>query len=439
MQVGAPGRRSVDRRRSCRAPSSRSGQIGKKTAHHCSGRVLDDPLERRRRAPSSSPSRARARAVGRAPRSARGGRGSARRPTRRTPTTYGGAPLSTASIAGPSGSVGRGPEERDRRSRRRSGRDRRRGRPPSRRGAPPSSSRRASRRPTIRTPVAPRVRTNQACSAGSSMVSIGATAPPTRAARNRPGSSIEPKWRPTKIDRRPVAERLGDDLGRLDGHQPVDDPPGRMRRRPGHLEVVAGVVPERRADEALQGARVRRRRRGRAGLAAPVAASATHDAPEVAPGLGRRSGRERGTRGRPRGRRGGPADPPGSRQASHEAADEDAPAQPATERRTWPPRPRRSPSRPASGRRREPAARARVGPPACIASARRSRSAASSAVAGQIGLKLYHWSGAAADRRASASAMRLGRPLELGRIGRRRRRSGSAQVTSSGRRAGGGW
>ena len=45
------------------------------------------------------------------------------------------------------------------------------------------------------------------------------------------------------------------------------------------------------------------------------------------------------------------------------------------------------------------------GLPACMSAARRSRSAASSAVAGQIGLKLYHCSGAAPMVASSASAI----------------------------------
>ena len=59
--------------------------------------------------------------------------------------------------------------------------------------------------------------------------------------------------------------------------------------------------------------------------------------------------------------------------------------------------------------RPRPAASPRPGPgsgcPACIASARRSRSAASTSLAGHIGLKLYHWCGAAAIATASSSAM----------------------------------
>ncbi len=51
----------------------------------------------------------------------------------------------------------------------------------------------------MRIPTAPRVRVNQPWSAASSMVSIGATAPPTLAARNSAGSSMAPKWRPMKI------------------------------------------------------------------------------------------------------------------------------------------------------------------------------------------------------------------------------------------------
>ncbi len=60
-------------------------------------------------------------------------------------------------------------------------------------------------------------------------------------------------------------------------------------------------------------------------------------------------------------------------------------------------------------RRRSGSGAAGAGPgrrsPACISRARRSRSAISAKSAGQIGLKLYHWSGAAPIFAASASAM----------------------------------
>ena len=46
--------------------------------------------------------------------------------------------------------------------------------------------------------------------------------------------------------------------------------------------------------------------------------------------------------------------------------------------------------------------------------ARRSRSAASSAVDGHIGLKLYHWSGAAATARGERVGDGLGGALEVG-------------------------
>ena len=104
---------------------------------------------------------------------------------------------------------------------------------------------------TIRTPFAPRVRSKYAWRAGSPIVSIGATACPTRSARNRDGSSRSPKWRPTKITGSPLRNAAVDDVGRLH-QQPHVDIARPKRRRARHLEVVPGVVAEGRADEALE-------------------------------------------------------------------------------------------------------------------------------------------------------------------------------------------
>ena len=152
------------------------------------------------------------------------------------------------------------------------------------------SSRRASRRPTIRTPAAPRVRTNQACSAGSSIVSIGATAPPTREARNRAGSSSEPKWRPTKRTALPGTNASATSSG-VSSVEPLVDPARVDGRRPGDLEVVAGVVAEGGADEAFERARV-----GRGGPDRAACRGRRPPGPrrrgEVAPRLGRAIGCE---------------------------------------------------------------------------------------------------------------------------------------------------
>ena len=172
---------------------------------------------------------------------------------RRTPTTKAGTSPSTASIAGPRGRVAGAPKSVT-------------GVPPPVRSRSPTSptlvpsrraasrARRASRRPTMRTPTAPRVRTNQACSAGSSMVSIGATAPPSRTARNRAGSSIAPKCRPMNTTGPPA--NAAATVSGVSIVEPLVDLVRAHGRRPGHLQVVAGGVPVGQADEALEGARV---------------------------------------------------------------------------------------------------------------------------------------------------------------------------------------
>ena len=242
----------------------------------------------------------------------------------------------------------------------------------------------------MRTPTAPRVRTNQACSSGSSIVSIGATAPPTRVASSSAGSSIAPKWRPTKIDGAAGRERLGDDLRRLD-HDPALDVGRAQRRRPGDLEVVARGMAVGEPDQALEGARVGR---GRAGQGVPRP-SRGQPARRPAAGCaapGRRARGSADTTGRP----------PSSASA-HERPLGQAAGQPrggaASE-----PGGAASRRRPATVRR-TPGAGPGSAMPDCISAARRSRSAASSGVAGQIGLKLYHCSGAAAIVAARASAI----------------------------------
>ena len=212
----------------------------------------------------------------------------ARRGGRRRRTA--GAPLSTAEHGRTEGQRRRCPEEGRRGSRRRSGRGRRRARRWSRRAGPraargaPRAARRCGRRRR------PAVRTNQACSAGSSIVSIGATAPPTRSARNRAGSSMAPKWRPTKMTG-VAGERLGHGVRGLDRQARVEvtraawpasgRPRGSSARRAG-----------RPADEPLEGARVGRGgRRARAVPATRRPRSHVGDPPEVAAGLGGPLGR----------------------------------------------------------------------------------------------------------------------------------------------------
>ena len=116
----------------------------------------------------------------------------------------------------------------------------------------------------------------------------------------------------------PGHERAGDGVGRLDD-EPLVDVAGPDRRRPGDLEVVAGVVAERRADQALERARIRgsrphrRRSRGR-----PRRAPDRRARGFAAPG---RPGRARsGTRRRRRGPRGGSAAPRAGGRESHDAA-----------------------------------------------------------------------------------------------------------------------
>ena len=93
---------------------------------------------------------------------------------------------------------------------------------------------------------------------------------PSARRRRRPGGEEQrraARWRRSGGRRRstgpPAANASVDDLGRLDQQALVE-----VRRadggRPRHLEVVAGVVPERRAHQALERARVGRGRADRA-------------------------------------------------------------------------------------------------------------------------------------------------------------------------------
>ena len=259
---------------------------------------------------------------------------------------------------------------------------------PSRRA--PRSARRASRRPTIRTPFAPRVRSKYACRAGSPMVSIGATAWPTRATRDRDGSSRSPKWRPTKITGLPVLKASATVSRRLH-ENPLVDIPGVQRWRARHFEVIAGVVAEGRADEALE----------RHGVAGGSTTSGDRGRARRGParrdadcaGLGGRSGAARyhAVPAHSASRMSGPSgSQPGNPRERTDQSRADA--------RTIVPRRRFDPV--AGHRRWGPGS----GRPACMTRARRSRSAASPADAGHIG-ELYHCSGAAPTIEVSSSAI----------------------------------
>ena len=155
-----------------------------------------------------------------------------------------------------------------------------------------SSSRRASRSPTIRTPVAPRVRSNQAWRPGI-VDRLHRHRDRQRATAARctcAGSSMAPKCRPTKMTaaaprwpRSTSVRRLDDHRGRP-ARRPVE------RRRPGHLEVVAGRVAERRAQQSLQGGRIRRPRPARAAWPGRSATSQRQTRSQVEPPLRARAG-----------------------------------------------------------------------------------------------------------------------------------------------------
>ena len=199
-------------------------------------------------------------------------------------------------------------------------------------------------------------------------------------------------------------------LGRLDDRGAARGPRRRMRRRPGDLEVVAGVVAEGRPDEALERARVGRGRADRAAAAAVARRGPTQTRRRLRRAWAARSGASAvpEVAGRDSARR--TSGPSGRWQASHDAADEgpraDAPDDARVTRRS-----------PASGRG---ARRARVRAAGLHDAPRVARGRPlSSAVAGQIGLKLYHCSGRRADRDREGVGDRLGRALQLGRVGRR--------------------
>ena len=302
-------------------------------------------------------------------------------------------------------------------SRRRSGRGRRRGRPASRRErgqqlaarlaqADEADAGRAAR------PDEPRLERRRRRRSPSAPT--GAADP--RGEEERRAARCAPKWRPTKMTGRPAANASSTTSG-VSMTSRASTSPGRERRRPGDLEVVARAVAEGGADQPLEGPWDRWRRRGPPGCPDPMAASAWQTRRRLRRAWAARAGRERGTRGRRPASASRVSGPSGRWQASHEAAMSDRAADRLNVTATSPVAAAPStvamsssggatPGRPGSGR------------PACISSARRSRSAASAAVAGQIGLKLYHCSGAAAIVRGERVGDRLGRPLELGRVRR---------------------
>ena len=200
------------------------------------------------------------------------------------------------------------------------------------------SSRRASRSPTIRTPNADRVRTNQSWSAGSPTVSIGRDDPLPGA-----GGEVEAG----QLDRPEVAadedRRDGPGEGRVDVVRVLDvDPPVEDRRveagRPEDLEVVAGVVPERRADEPLERPRVGRGG-ARPGVGRALVGELARDAPEVAPRLRRALRRE------PVGERRRPTPARATSGRLREPAGEPRGANRSRARTRWPRLPRPSPRR----------------------------------------------------------------------------------------------
>ena len=241
--------------------------------------------------------------------------------------------------------------------------------------------------------------------AASSTVSIGATAPPTRAARKSAGSSIAPKCSPTKSTVRPGANASTTISGvsmsqaarpRRPGGAPASARPrgssGRCAGTRNGRGVRARAGPWRRpGPTGCPGPRPPARGRPAGGCAAPARLAAARA----------------GTRGRRRAR---PARISGPR-----AGDRRATRPPINERaRRLPPSPSRGdpalgPGVSHRGRRVRLDPRpigSRVRPPGLHQRAPGARGRrASASVAGQIGLKLYHCSGARRSVCASASAI----------------------------------
>ena len=349
------------------------------------------------------------------------------RRSRQTPKTCGVTPVSSASSAGPAASGD---------------------------GAPNSS---VSIPPPVmsRSPSSPTVSPSRSASLQR----------PLGASTSSISSQPEPLPRPDHVrlqlgigerlgghDGRPARARGGDERRQLepaDVHAHEELAAGRRQR--AAVDVVRGLDDE----PAARGTRRRRSGRARAGRSSarcrnaartrrfsarpsraaarasgvPMSCAASQRAirGEVAARAAAALGGEAVARGRPRGPRGRGAGAPA-----------------AGTRATRPPRPRapaggaRSSGRVAarSSARRDQRARTlegRAGVAACPGRPVRAlwrAAACSSAVEGQIGLKLYHCSGAAAIVAASASAIGLRRAPDLGRVARAR--PGSGRRTSPG-------
>ena len=211
----------------------------------------------------------------------------------------------------------------------------------------------------------------------------------------------------------------------------VDVRPASTRRRPGDLEVVARRVAERGADEPFERLRV-----GRGGTDRGTARAGRGERPadpaQVAARLGGAVRVRAGTRGRRRGRRGGTAGP---RAGGRRATTPPSRSRPRTLTRRLG---GRGPAADSSRSVAVGAGRPGSGRPACI-----SRRAALE-VGGLLGgrrpdrLEAVPLLRRGRDRsRPAASAMRLGRALEVGRVGRGDRRSARRTRRGTCRRPGG--
>ena len=371
----------------------------------------------------SSRSRARGGCRPRASSRVRGGRCSGRRPSaeRRPRRTARRSPR--PSIAGPSGSMRRRPEQLRRHAA--AGQvaiaddpDARPGRaaPPGARGAPRAGRRcgRRRRRGCARTMSWRRGVVDRSPSARPRR------RPATRAAS--PGSSIAPKCSPTKIEARPGVNASATRSG-VSMSDPLVDVARAQAGRAGHLEVVARGMPVGEPDETLQGARVGGGRpdAGRAPAATrpgPRRRGAGSGAP------GPRDRAWRGTRGRRASSASGTSRPLG--QAAGQPGRDEQQPEAAASRRT---------ARPWSGELRR---RSRIG------DARLHQGRAPLEVGGLLGrgrpdrLEAVPLVRRRGDGGGERVGDRLGRALELGRIVRDRGRSDPATSRGTSRRAGAG-
>ena len=257
------------------------------------GRVADHPLERGRRAPPSSPSTRSRRVPSAGTGPPEAARRSGRRPVRRDADDVdrragldgeqrrpdrqpAGAPNSCdGDPAAGDVPVGDEPDRVAVAERRRAAR-----------GGPRAA-------PTIWTPTAPRVRTNQPWSAGSSMVSIGATAPPTLAARNSAGQldgaevqrrRRRPGRRTRRLARRPRASPRSSRSSRSSA------PDGRASGRPRGSSARVWRNAARTSRSSAAG----RSRRARTAASATTAARRGRRRPGAGSAAPGRRGRARG-------------------------------------------------------------------------------------------------------------------------------------------------